>query len=443
MTGDGSERARAAFPDLRALLPAVFAVVALPAIAQLSTETAPSGRTVPSAEQVERDMATARIRLGPLRLLPFFALRNVGWTNNALVTSEGETDDYTASVSVGTAFVVPFGQKLFVRGAAAPSYDWYYNTEELRAFGGTYSGEVLGLFNRVTMSAGGGYSERIAGTTSEVSRDVLTTTTNGFAKAEVEILKRLSVFGGAEVYSPKQEDTAPATPGMAPVGDLDRTARALRAGVRYNFSTTLSLGLLGERTQTRFDVNSELRDFDTQAVLFVTRYDRERFYVEGTVGVREGKPVAASYLFPEFRTGTYGYFVSYFLSRRLELQVLGEKRPVVSLFLDNPYYFETSNGLNVRLAVGRRLSFSVRAEVGSNKYANPVLVVDTGEVVVRRDDTTHYGGGFDLKVSRAVTVGLTVWKDRWDSNIGFYDRETTRLVGGLNVSADFSREGRR
>ena len=85
-------------------------------------------------------MATARFRLGPVRLLPFFELYNVGWTNNALVTSEGTVDDYTASVSAGARLVVPFGQKLFLRGNVAPTYDWYYRTESLRGFGG----ELLG-----------------------------------------------------------------------------------------------------------------------------------------------------------------------------------------------------------------------------------------------------------------------------------------------------------
>ncbi len=409
------------------------------AVGQISTETPPSQRTLPDTEQVGQDMATARFRIGPVRMLPFFRLYNVGWTNNALVTSEGQVDDYTASVAAGTRLVVPFGQKVYLRGNIAPTYDWYYRTEALRGFGGNYSGEVLGLFNRLTLGAGGGYEERISTVSSEVARDVFNTTTSGTAKAEVKILDRLSLFGGAEFADLKQEDPNANTPGLAPVSDLDRKETAYRGGLRYAFSSVLSVGVMAEEVQTRFDKNGELQDNDVTGLLFVARYDRERFYVEGTFGVREGKPTNPNEYYPEFRVGTYGYFVSYFVTRAFEVQVLGSRRPEASLFLDNPYYFETRNGATLKFAIGRRLSFNARGELGSNRYVNPVLVTATGEIVTRIDDTRLWGGGFDLKISRAVSVGLTATQERYSSNIDYYDRNAFRISGGLRISGDFGR----
>jgi len=431
-------------PSSRLVLlgPAVV-LAALPALGQISIDAPPARRTLPVAEQVAQEMAMARFRFGPMRVTPFFAVENVGWTNNALVRSEGTVEDYTGSVTAGAKLLVPLGRKLFLRGTVAPAYDWYYRTTELRGFGGDYSGEALGLFNRLTLGGGGGYTRRISTTSSEVGRDVLNTSTRAFARAEVELLKRLSLFGGAEQATTKLVDRALDTPGLSPLSTLDRTETAYRAGVRYAFSSALSFGVMGEEARTRFEREGAERDNDVQGVLFVVRYDRERLYVEGTAGVREGKPVTASDAFPEFRAGTYGYFVSYFIIRPLEIQVLGSKRPEAALFLDNPYYFETRNGARLRLAVGRRLSFHVVGDLGSNRYVNPVLEVATGEIVVRRDDTTRYGGGVDFKVSRAVSVGVTVTKDRYDSNIDFYDRDVSRVSGGLRISADFEREERR
>lgn len=419
------------------------ALLSVPCAGQVTTDTPPSGRTLPVAEQVEAEMTAARFRLGPLRVTPFFTLENVGWTNNALSRSEGAVEDYTASASAGAKLVLPLGRKLYLRGTVAPTYDWYYRTEALRGFGGSYSGEALGLFNRLTLGGGGGYTRRINTASSEVGRDVLNTSTRGFGKAEVELLRRLSLFGGAEQVTTNLVDKGLDTPGLSSVATLDRTETAFRAGVRYAFSSALSVGVMAEEVRTRFEREGALRDNDVQGALLVVRYDRERLYVEGTAGVREGKPVAASEIYPEFRAGTYGYFVSYVLLRPLELQVRGSRRPQAALFLDNPYFFETRNGASLRLAVGRRLSFHVLGELGSNRYVNPVLEVATGEIVVRRDDTTRYGGGFDFEVSRAVSVGVTVTKDRHDSNIDFYDRDVARVTGGLRVSADFRREARR
>ena len=388
-------------------------------------------------------MERARFRLGPVRFLPFFELYNMGWTNNALMTSQGQVDDFTASASAGVGLVVPFGQKVYLRGNVAPTYDWYYRTADLRAFGGAYSGEVLGLFNRLTLGAGGGYREGISTVSSEVARDVFNTTTDLSGKAELKLLERLSLFGGAEVKRMKQEDPNANTPGLAPVSDLDRTNTSYRGGVRYTFSSVLSFGVMGEEVRTRFDQDAELRDANTRGLFFVTRYDRERFYVEARVGATEVKAVTPNDYFPDRRDTTYAYFVSYFLSRPLELQVRGARRPVASLFLDNPYYLETSNGVTVRLAVGRRVSLHATGDFGSNSYTNPVIVVDTGEIVVRRDRTSSYGAGFDFRISRAVSIGLALRTDRWDSNIDYYDRESLRLTSGLSISADFSREGGR
>lgn len=419
------------------------AVLAGPAAAQIMTETPPQARTLPEAEQVERELATARFRLGPVRLAPFLRLDDIGWTNNAFVTSEGEVDDVTASMSFGARLYLPMGRKVVLRGLVAPTYDWYEEASSLRGWGGTYSGEVLGLLNRLTIGGGGGRTSRIAATSSEIGRDVQNETTRGFAKAELEILDRLSVYAGAEQATARLEDEGFATPGLSPVSALDRTETAFRAGVRYAHSSALSVGAMVERVEARFERAPGVRDNDVRGTLVVVRYDRERFYLEGTAGVREGKPVVANDLYPEFRAGTYGYFASFFVTKRLELQLLGSRRPEAALFLDNPYYFETRNGARLRFALGRRLAVRALADVGSNRYVNPVIETETETIVVRRDAMKQWGGGLDFRVSRAVSVGLTVTKNDFDSNIGFYDREVVRVTGGLSITADFGREERR
>lgn len=410
-----------------------------PCAAQLSTDVPPEQRTLPVAEQVEREMATARFRLGPLRLQPFFELYNLGWTNNALVTPEGPIDDYTASVSAGAKLILPLGQKVFLRGNVAPTYTWYKETDDLRGFGGIYSGELLALLNRLTVGAAGRYREQISTVSSEVARDVFNTTASGSAKVELKLLERLSLFAGAEGVELVQEDPSASTPGLAPASDLDRTEAAYRAGLRYEFSSALSIGAMAEEVRTRFARDGDLQDNDAASLILVARYDRKRLYVEGTAGVRHGKPVNQNGYFPEYRIGTYGYLVSFFVLPNLELRVLGSRRPEASLFLDNPYYFETRNGGVLRLAVGRRLAFNLSAQMGSNRYVNPVLVIDTGEIVTRVDDTRRFGGGFDFRVSRAVTLGLTARQERYDSNIDYYDRDVFRITGGISISADFGR----
>src|SRR4051812_28399927 len=155
----------------------VFAAAAsaawLLAAVGLAQEEVPQGRIVPEEEEMHSDLARARLRLGPVRLIPSLLITNAGYDNNVFATSTNPVNDWTATVTAGFRFIVPFGSKMFVRADVLPTYTWYDELKDRRFFGGFYSGELFGFFNRLTVAVGASINQTYRNYSSEFDSRVV------------------------------------------------------------------------------------------------------------------------------------------------------------------------------------------------------------------------------------------------------------------------------
>lgn len=429
-----------AFVKGRRLLLLLALSGACPALGQISSEEAPRTRTVPLREQVKWESENAPYRLGTLKVRPLFNLRDLGYNNNVFGSETNKVGDFTATVSAGVKVLQPLGLKMALQGKAAPEYTWYEKLVGRRNLGGAYAASLLGLFNRMTLEAGGGYQSQATLINSESEQEAVQTRTSGLVRVEVDILQHLSVFAGFDAVKSRYDDKG-FTEGTVvfPVDLLDRTELALRGGIRYRFSGQLGIGAQVERTRADFVHEGDNRNNESIGYLLVVRYDHPRFYLDASGGYREGKgrDGAAPSLYPGYQTGTYSFFASYFIARPVELQVFGHRRPVDSYFLDNPYYFETRNAIAVQVSLGRRVIVRGFASVGPNSYPTVVLAGTNG--VVRRDDSREFGGGllFRFHGNAAVSVGGS--QARYTSNIDGLTRSVLRVSTGISLEGDFNR----
>src|SRR5450759_2929277 len=169
---------------------------ACPALGQISSEGAPRARTLPLREQLKWEAENAPYRLGSLKVRRLFELRDFGYNNNVFGSETNKVGDFSATVSAGVKVLEPLGQKMALRGTAAPEYTWYNKLLERRSYGGAYSASLFGLFNRMTLEGGGGYLSQVRLVNSESEQAAIQTRTNGLARVEVDILQYVSVFGG-------------------------------------------------------------------------------------------------------------------------------------------------------------------------------------------------------------------------------------------------------
>ena len=408
---------------LHATLGFVLFVLSGTANAQLTSDTVPRERTIPRREQMDEDLEDARLHLGPFRIAPVFGLRDVGYNNNVFGTAENPVDDWGATVRAGVDVILPVGRKTYLMATAVPEYTWYSELVNRRSFGGTYGGSWLGLFNRLSIEAGAMTTRGRRPVSSEIELSAESTREDAFARAEIDIFRRLSVFGSARGQRHAFE-TGEETISF-PLARLERDERLVSAGVRYKWRSYLDFTLAAEQGSTEFESATD-RDNESRAALLGVHYSRPRSFVNLTVGRRQWEPQAGSTV-PEFSATTGSYYLEYQLAAPPQIDVYGHRLVTYSASADAPFFFETRNGLGLTVPVGERFGIRVHGEVGRNDYS-----IENDAPTARVDDVTAWGGGIAVRLYRQVHMSIVATQIEYDSNLDF-DRSILRVTTFISL----------
>ena len=411
---------------------ALLAMAMAPANAQLASDDVPRERTIPRTEQIRRQLKDSRYHLGPFRVQPVFGLRDFGYDNNVFGSENDQVADWRSTVSAGARLILPVGPKMYLRGKLVPEYTWYQKLADRRVFGGDYSASALGLFNHLSLEAGGDVFKGVSPVTSEIERSALGTRASGFAKGEVDLIGRVSLFAQGE--SQRQRYEVKAADAQIGLEQLERTDAVVRSGIRYRFASYLDFSAAVERTTSTFLTGTE-RDNHSDAVILGVHYDRPRTFVNLAVGSRKGEAKAATSIFPHYKTTTGSYYASHEFARRALVDAFGHRGVVYGLFLDNPYYFEARNGAGLTIPIGQRLAVRGFGELGKNGY--PVTVLVSGVPTKRNDDVTVTGGGMAFRTYRKIVLAILATSYRYSSNIPNFDRSIFRLTTTVSFGGDF------
>jgi len=423
------------------------------ALAQLATDQVPRERTIPVQESIKQEVESARYRLGPIHILPRLVLSNAGYDSNVFGTpsdcreaigcQETKTADWTATVAAGARFVAPIGAKMFATGDALPEYTWYQKLVSRRTTGGFYRASLYGFFNRVSLQVGGYTSKTSTPLSSETETRVIEVANDASANAELELTRRLSAFGGAEI---RRARLGLAGVNLAVIGDvkqLDRDDEVARVGLRYRVSADWDVTLGTEGTRALFVLTPEKRNNQSVAYLAGIHYSRPRFFVSVNGGRREGRPLGGS-TFPDYTTSTYSYFASYFLTRKLELQTFGHRGVYFGTPLAteggfaNVFFVESRNGGGINLEVHPRVLLQARAEYGNNKFPAPVLNAENTPVL-RNDKVSNYSGGFSALLYRKVVLTALATRQAYDSVVPGLTRKVDRFTTSLSFDGKLTR----
>jgi hypothetical protein len=318
---------------------------------------------------------------------------------------------------------------MYVVGDAIPAYLWYDNLAARSFFGGSFSAYLLGFFNRATLEVGGFNSRALTHISSETQAGVVQTTLAGVAKMEVEVARNFYFFGNLEVARLRfgQGET---------LVDIDtsqfqRTEGRAGGGIRYQFSSSFDISAAYERTRTEFVFIPELSDNESNAYLVTIHYDRPRFYVNLAGGYRQGQAFKGS-SFKEYTTPTGGYFMSYLLTRKIELQAYGDRRVTYGVVI--PQFLQTRYGGGINFQVHPDVRLRAYGVWGTNVYG------ETGTGTAERTDTTaDYGGGFSATVFRNIVWTATVTESQFRSPVAGSGRNRLKIFTGLSFDGVFKR----
>jgi hypothetical protein len=396
----------------------------------------PEGRPADRKAQLEQEAASARLRIGPLRVAPELGLKDVEYVRNLLGTAFGSTpSDFTATVSAGVRAYLPAGSRVMWTGFVLPQYVWWQKDSGRRRLDGLYGAGCDGFWNHLTLRlrAASDAAQQIL--TAEVPRLTSARTEQLEGAAELRLTGATSAFVDASLNRQRALGDPRKDPFVALLAALDRDEQVQRAGLRWRPGNWL-IGLGAEHSDVNF-VNHGPGALDrsnsgTAPVVELAR-SHGRLYFQADVAQRSlaAKQGAA---FAKFHKTTGNATVSYEVTRSLEVFVYTSRNLVYSVLPDYSYFDDFRHGASLHLQLGHGAAASVFGETGTLGYTpfHPATPR-------RRDDLTSYGGTLTWHVLRGATIGLQGSRTRIDSNfrgagktfttLGF----TFNLAGGLVV----------
>jgi hypothetical protein len=413
------------------ILVATLALVAVSATAtaqftQYADPGSLSNRAIPTKEGLEKAMEQARWNLGPVRVAPWFALKNVTYNDNVFGSPDDPVSDFTATVGAGLHAYLPIGPKFVVGAVAMPEYVWWNDLENLRGDSGRYGGGLFGYFNRLTVEAQAFDIQEQGYVSAELVRPVDTSRKVGSASLEVRIFERLWVIGRASEtrwrYDPGEQDLAGAQFLL-----LDRDETSVGGGLRYAWSEAFSVAVGLGKVENTFV--RELRDRSNSGTtpFLEVRYDGKRWWGAATVS-RPDLEAQEGSRFVAFNDTVGRAQLAWRPAGEGEIQVYGQRGVSYSVSFDSQYARTDRWGVAVQGGLGWRTACRVFWETGTSRY----IVAEGSPVAGHDEDVSSYGGAASIDLGRSTTLTLQVSRESFAAPAPHPDRSLTRIQTGLS-----------
>jgi hypothetical protein len=416
---------------LRASMTLLFFASATSVGAQFLQYTPPGGPEQPPEarqQQLEHEVEEARYHLGPVRIAPWFTLRDVAYVRNFVPASE-TPDDFTATAGLGLRTYLRNGRKATWTLQVLPEYVWWARQSERRRLNGRYLLGYYGYFNRLTVEARAGREQLQHLASPELPVPVSGRSDQGELLAEVELSHAFYVFTAFERRRETNLVDELADPQLAALSQLDRDERIERAGLRWRPRRRWSIGLGAERSQVDFDHAVPDRSNSGTSPLAELDYEgrRARFLVN--VADRSLTASRGSAFVPYNKlTGNAAAFLG--AGSKLAWTLYASRNLVYSQTSTYAYLTDDRLGLSatVGLGLGGRLQTRLFVETGADDY-----IAFDPSAPVRQDDVLSYGATLTFPLARNVSVSLQGLHSRFDANLPGGDRTYSSLGTTINL----------
>lgn len=380
---------------------------------------------IPKRESLVAEAEAMRLRFGPLRVRPRLYVGNLGYTNNFYgEADDARSGDFTATVGGGANVLVPVSPTVFLKGSVVPTYIWYADNADRRAFGGTYEASALAYVSRLSFQLTGGAYSSVVNVSSEVEQPVEQSVLQGRLLAQWEVSGRTTLTGDVNLQRRRYGEGGLSAEELATVSSHDGTDTVWSVGVRRRVGARLLVGLSYEQGDLAFVSAGALRDARSRGVLGSAFLDRGRLQTNVYGGYRDFQPTAGS-SFTSYSGLSGGATVSYALTRLFSLTLLGRSNLVASLYENNAAFVERRGGatLGVRL---KRADLLGAYELGVNDY--PAESAQPGGASAkRRDDVQTLRGTLRVKAWKHLRLTIDGSWSRYTSNLPGLDRSVFQL----------------
>ncbi len=402
------------------------ASIAAPALAQFDEYRPPGGLVEPPADRkgsLDKAADNARWHLGPVRLAPWWELRDIQYVDNAFGASGEKQGDITASMGAGLRAYFHTGPKIYWAVRALPEYVWWQKTTERRRFGGRYGIAAFAFFNRLTVEAAGEKTLEQVFLSPEVAALARAESTRGTLVADLSITDRISLFTEVKKVALRSAVSGD----EARFDQFDRDETILRGGARYRLRRGFSVGLGVERAVIDFiDAPGRLDRSSTGTSPFIQlRQQNDDRFFDLEVASRSADPRPGSSFVP-FDSATARLSAGFKTGNRLNTSVYGSRGIVYTLAQGYSYLQDDRVGTALDIEVSSRTSARLFVEAGRADYR-----VATPGTPERQDDLLAYGASLTLETGRASSVGLRFSRLDIQSDLPGFDRSVTTIGAGI------------
>jgi hypothetical protein len=422
-------------------LAALTLFAAAPAGAQFLQYTAPGSlldRGTSKKQQMENAVENARWRFGPLRVAPWFSIRDAAYVSDVFAGSlEGGDDaelreepDFTLTAGAGAQGFLPIGPKAYLTLDVLPQYVYWQKHDERRRLNGYYGIGLLGFFNRLSLEATAHRAEEQAVLTSEFEQRIHTRQDLLDGSAELRLGRAFYVFGSAAwlTLEPLVKDLGDDSR-LPPFGDLDREERVLRGGVEYRPDDRLRLAVGVERSEVEFQDLARDRSNSGTAPVLEASYSAERLQVTTSLARRSLEPEAGSEFAP-FDETTGEVRATLVPRWRLSYTVYASRDLTYSLQPGYSHFVADRLGGGIGVKIGSASSIDLFYETGVQDYDTT-----SAAVPLRQDDYRAYGTALHLKLGERLSWNLGLQRTNLESSLGGFDRQLTVFQSSLELSA--------
>ena len=363
----------------------------------------------------------SRWHLGPLRLLPTIALRDIGYDDNLYFGSDdgAPKEDFTATLSPEIKVYWPLRNKFIFHFRDNPEYAYYYRESRQRAFTNSYgAGLRMLLLGRFVLSGSFGNDVHRRRLSSEFQIPANDRTRSYQFGLSYETARKTSIHFTGAVRKISYEEIN-YDPGDGPVARLlDREEREAGAEAYYQIFADGFLFVRGEVREYRFRDDQALwRNSEAASAWAGIRFPLLG-RIRGLLNLgykkfdpkRAGEAAFAGLVGNtglDLRTGRFGVRLDF--SRDL----------VFSTYADVYYFIENSGRLGGSLYLTSFLKINYDYSLGRADYSTRA-----GEMGAegRVDRHRNHSVGLLVRVFKTAGIGISWNAERWTSNLGNFDR---------------------
>jgi hypothetical protein len=388
---------------------------------------------------IDAVLESARWRFGPLRVAPFFGLRQSTLHTNVFATPEDsgvEVSDLSAALGAGFTGYLPTGSDVLWTLEVKPEISLWRDQDERNEVVGHYGLGVIALFNRLQFSIAATSLEDQTVVTPELPQSVTDLRQALNANIAVRLSSRLSLALSAVRTEIESRSALEDDPRVPDYSVLDRRELRQRGGLTWAMPNDLELGLYYELGESELAAGA--RNLSSESSGPVLRFSGEgnRLGFEIEVSRRDFEPTGAS-VFPETEEIGATLEVDLEATDRWTIGLHGTRSELLALDADYAFLTYQRFGIENTISLGRELSLHLFARVGDDRYHA------VGELASeRRDDELSWGFDLEVPLPQAFPDAMNLrlgWNEsRIDSNQDGFDRS----FGGPSLGFAFDIGGR-